>query len=327
MIYYIRDEEGSLIGFKYNNTIYYYIKNIQEDIIGLTDSNHNLLCSYEYDSWGKLISIKDNNGSIITDPSHMGYINQFRYRSYYYDNETKLYYLNSRYYNPEWGRFINCDGYLGVSGDILGYNLYLYVSNNPINNSDDTGRFLKKVWNSIKKKASQVAKKVTKAVKNITKTVSSAVKKVTNKVKEIYTSLKESFVFEAEVGLGVGLNASIGSLQAGVEISQTMGYSYSANNSSTYTASSAGVDAGTKKYKIGLSFDLRHYDEGNTNPMTMPWEVWNDDSTIRDVTIGWKNSQYIGAEVNSSGGYFIGISLGAFLGVGGKIKIGFNIGG
>ena len=71
---------------------------------------------------------------------------------------------------------------MGVSGDILGYNLYLYVSNNPINNSDDTGRFLKKVWNSIKKKASQVAKKVTKAVKNITKTVSSAVKKVTNKM-------------------------------------------------------------------------------------------------------------------------------------------------
>ncbi|HIS86517.1 MAG TPA: RHS repeat protein, partial [Candidatus Caccenecus avistercoris] len=52
MIYYIRDEEGSLIGFKYNNTIYYCIKNMQEDIIGLTDSNHNLLCSYEYDSWG-----------------------------------------------------------------------------------------------------------------------------------------------------------------------------------------------------------------------------------------------------------------------------------
>ena len=65
MVYYIRDEEGSLIGFKYNNTLYYYIKNMQEDIIGLTDRNDNLLCSYEYDSWSKLISIKDNNGMFI----------------------------------------------------------------------------------------------------------------------------------------------------------------------------------------------------------------------------------------------------------------------
>ena len=94
MIYYIRDEEGSLIGLKYNNEIYYYIKNMQEDIIGITDSNNNLLCSYQYDSWGNIISIKDNNGNIIRDTSHIGIINPYRYRSYYYDNETKLYYLN-----------------------------------------------------------------------------------------------------------------------------------------------------------------------------------------------------------------------------------------
>ena len=139
MIYYIRDEEGSLIGFKYNNTLYYYIKNMQEDIIGLTDSNHNLLCSYEYDSWGKLISIKDNNGSIITETSHIGYINPFRYRSYYYDNETNLYYLNSRYYNPEWGRFISEDDVTGEFGNVLSHNMYLYSFNNPINNNDDEG--------------------------------------------------------------------------------------------------------------------------------------------------------------------------------------------
>jgi len=94
VIYYIRDEEGSLIGLKYNNEIYYYIKNMQEDIIGITDSNNNLLCSYLYDSWGNIISIKDNNGNIIRDTSHIGIINPYRYRSYYYDNETKLYYLN-----------------------------------------------------------------------------------------------------------------------------------------------------------------------------------------------------------------------------------------
>ena len=327
MVYYIRDEEGSLIGFKYNNTIYYYIKNMQEDIIGLTDSSYNLVCSYEYDSWGKLISVKDNNNNVITNPSHIGYINPFRYRSYYYDNETELYYLNSRYYNPEWGRFISIDIYLGITGDILGYNLYLYASNNPINNSDDEGRFFKKAWNWVKKKASQAAKKVSKVVSKAVKKVKSVANKVAKKVEQIYTSVKESFVFEAEVGFGVGFDDSIGSIEAGLETSKTMGYSYSNGKSSSYTSSSAGISAGTENYKIGLSFDLRNFDKGDTNPMVMPWEVWNDDNTVRDVTIGLQNNRYVGAEASNSGGRFIGISIGGFLGIGGKIKIGFNIGG
>lgn len=70
---------------------------------------------------------------------HIGNINQQGYRSYYFDQETGLYYLNSRYYSPEFGRFINADDILGANEDILSYNLYAYVSNNPINYSDHTG--------------------------------------------------------------------------------------------------------------------------------------------------------------------------------------------
>jgi len=81
VIYYIRDEEGSLIGLKYNNMIYYYIKNIQEDIIGLMDSNYNLVCSYEYDSWGKIISIEDKDGNKITDENN-------NERNEFYPNES-----------------------------------------------------------------------------------------------------------------------------------------------------------------------------------------------------------------------------------------------
>ena len=141
MIYYIRDEEGSLIGLKYNNKIYYYIKNLQEDIIGITDSNYNEVCRYEYDSFGRIITIKDNNGNIIEDESHIGIINPYRYRSYYYDKETSLYYLNSRYYNPEWGRFINADGIIGNPNEEIYYNLYGYTRNNPVKHIDSEGEF------------------------------------------------------------------------------------------------------------------------------------------------------------------------------------------
>ena len=133
--------EGSLIGLKYNDKVYYYIKNMQEDIIGITDENFNKIVEYEYDSWGNIITIKDNNGNIITDESHIGIINPFRYRSYYYDKETKLYYLNSRYYNPEWGRFINADNYINTNQGMYSLNMYTYTENNFINRLDTEGIF------------------------------------------------------------------------------------------------------------------------------------------------------------------------------------------
>ena len=138
MLYYIRDEKNRLLGFKYNEDLYFYQKNNQEDIIGIYDSNYHLIATYVYDSWGKILSIKDSSGNEITDSSHIAIINPFRYRSYYYDEETKLYYLNARYYNPEWGRFLNADSIIYTMNNI-GYNLFCYVENNPINNKDPNG--------------------------------------------------------------------------------------------------------------------------------------------------------------------------------------------
>ena len=68
-------------------------------------------------------------------------LNPFRYRGYYYDVETGLYYLQSRYYNPEWGRFLNADGYVSTGAGMLGYNMFVYANNNPIMFSDPTGEF------------------------------------------------------------------------------------------------------------------------------------------------------------------------------------------
>uniref|UniRef100_UPI0025C57E2B RHS repeat-associated core domain-containing protein n=1 Tax=Clostridium sp. UBA4548 TaxID=1946361 RepID=UPI0025C57E2B len=83
--------------------------------------------------WGKLISIEG------TLKDTVGVKNPYRYRGYRYDTETGLYYLQSRYYNPEWGRFINADALGGSVGELLGHNIFAYTKNNPINMSDKNG--------------------------------------------------------------------------------------------------------------------------------------------------------------------------------------------
>ena len=143
VIYYIRNDFDDLIGFRFNENVYYYVKDIHGDIIQIIDSDCNIIAKYVYNSWGKVISITDGNDNDISNNlNHIANINPYRYRSYYYDSETKLYYLNDRYYNPEWGRFINSDSYAGeIGGNILSHNVYSYGLNNPITNIDYNGKF------------------------------------------------------------------------------------------------------------------------------------------------------------------------------------------
>ncbi len=170
MIYYNRSNVEGLIGFKYNNEVYYYMKNNQDDIIGILDSNYNVVARYKYDSWGNIISITDENDNDISNNNeHIGNINPYRYRSYYYDKETKLYYLNSRYYNPRWGRFINAGGIISM-GDIIEGNLYSYCTNDPINKVDSNGQFsAKKFIKNMQKKIKKVIKKVVDKLKKYIK--------------------------------------------------------------------------------------------------------------------------------------------------------------
>ena len=139
MLYFLRDDSNNLLGFTYQGDTYYYKKNAFDDIIGIYDSNYKEVCSYNYDSYGNILSIKDSTGKDITDTSNVAIINPFRYRSYYYDTETNLYYLNSRYYSPKMGRFINCDGLIETSDLCCSYNLYAYCVNSPIGKRDEAG--------------------------------------------------------------------------------------------------------------------------------------------------------------------------------------------
>ena len=146
VIYYLYDKVCNLIGFIYNNEKYYYIKNAQKDIIGIIDYSGNVIVRYRYDSFGNLVSMTgQDNIDILNNTSHIGNINPFRYRSYYYDSETNLYYLNSRYYNPLWGRFLNADNLIIQNNYLLGNNLYLYCNNNYINYEDFSGHYITNV--------------------------------------------------------------------------------------------------------------------------------------------------------------------------------------
>ncbi|MBQ1304918.1 MAG: RHS repeat-associated core domain-containing protein [Erysipelotrichales bacterium] len=120
---------------RYNGVDYYYHRNAQGDIDGISNAAGELVASYRYDAWGKPLSITGTMAGTI------GVLNPFRYRGYVYDEETGLYYLNTRYYDPEIGRFISPDSvsYLGADGTILGYDLYTYCDNDPVNKRDSEG--------------------------------------------------------------------------------------------------------------------------------------------------------------------------------------------
>jgi len=155
--YYLRytfDETGSVVGFSYWGAgenawnDYYFVKNLQGDVLQVywdhpdkdpyTDPTcDTCVASYTYDSWG----------NILTSSGAFSNINPFRYRSYYYDSETWFYYLQSRYYDPSIGRFINADDIhqLGANGDFTSLNLFAYCGNNPVTRNDAGGN----AWETI----------------------------------------------------------------------------------------------------------------------------------------------------------------------------------
>lgn len=191
VIYYIYNNIGKLIGFKFNNQLYFYQKNNLNDIIGIYDNQYNLIVKYNYDSWGNIISIINSQENEIADSTNIGLINPFRYRGYFFDKDTQLYVLKSRYYNPKICRFINIDSQ--ICEDFLGANLYLYCSNNPITRNDDDGNgFLSSIF------AGAIAGAV---IKTVVKVASNAIQG-----EKLTKGVGEAFIEGAVTGaLAVGL--------------------------------------------------------------------------------------------------------------------------
>lgn len=116
--------------------------NIFGDVITIYAEGGNVRANYTYDSWGKILSVTDAYGNDITGTDDICTHNSIRYRGYVYDEETQLYYLQSRYYDPNTCRFINADGGIyAVDSGINGCNLFAYCANNPIIYADMTGKF------------------------------------------------------------------------------------------------------------------------------------------------------------------------------------------
>jgi len=106
--------------------MYTYLHNLQGAIVGLLDNSGALVTEYKYDAWGRKLSV---TGSLATT---LGKINPFRYRGYVYDEETGLYYLRSRYYTADRGRFVNADCGCGSIGVINSHSLFTYCNNEPV---------------------------------------------------------------------------------------------------------------------------------------------------------------------------------------------------
>ena len=162
-VYYVYDESSNLIFEKHSDytlafyydgngirthftkksdsgfETYYYRYNLQGDIIALLNNAGTVVAEYNYTAYGKPI------GTV----GEIGNLNPFRYRGYYYDNETGFYYLQSRYYDPNTTRFINADAaeFVGATGTPLSFNLFLYCENDPVNSVDETGFWAEKLYN------------------------------------------------------------------------------------------------------------------------------------------------------------------------------------
>ena len=141
---YTYDPLGALSSIQYKNTAgtttnYIVRCTLSGDVDQIFNTSGNLVARYIYDTWGNTVSVTDASGNAITSTTHIANINPIRYRGYYWDKESELYYLQSRYYDTVTQRYVNADGYVFTGQDMQSCNMYAYCGNNPVTRSDPFG--------------------------------------------------------------------------------------------------------------------------------------------------------------------------------------------
>ena len=153
---FIYDESGRPFALKYSTnggssfSTYYYVLNLQGDVVKLISASGTVYANYTYNAWGEILS---SSGT-------MAEINPLRYRGYYYDRETGWYYLQSRYYDPSMHRFINADTFASTGQGLLGCNMFAYCNNNPVTRVDSSGQSWSDLWDFIKEATVQVGRTI-----------------------------------------------------------------------------------------------------------------------------------------------------------------------
>ncbi len=209
LMIYLYDDTGAPLGIKYRTSAYaadifdyfFFEKNLQGDIAAIYNANGVKIGSYTYDAWG-VCTYTAASGATTLEKSILISYNPFRYRGYYYDTETGFYYLQSRYYNPNWGRFLNADTITDGGAGIIGNNIFIYCANDSINNTDPNGQWI--IKNAIKWVTKNIAKPF---VKNVQKSLS--------KVDATYSSginisgTPSAFIFNLQEGVAIDTKGNV----------------------------------------------------------------------------------------------------------------------
>ena len=262
------DESGRPFAFNYTpegstpNT-YYYILNLQGDVVQIIDEGGVLQAEYVYSPWGEIISAEGD----------LAEINPLRYRGYYYDSETGFYYLQSRYYDPQNHRFINADTYASTdSGDAIACNMFAYCGNNPVMRGDEDGE----VWSKL-----------------VCMLVGAAVGALTSALATLTTGGSGRDVLKSAVvgAFAGGVIGFTGSMKAGKYVGRAVGSAISAVDAYV-SARKAGTNVAGSCLAAGVAFSAT-YAAASISAGT------GDDHTagiMSDMTFGFS-----GALVSSSG--------------------------
>lgn len=242
---------------------YYYILNLQGDVVQIIDEAGVMQAEYVYSPWGEIISAEGD----------LAEINPLRYRGYYYDSETGFYYLRSRYYDPENHRFINADTYASTdSGDAISCNMFAYCGNNPVMRGDEDGE----VWSKL-----------------VCMLVGAAVGALTSALATLTTGGSGRDVLKSAVvgAFAGGVIGFTGSMKAGKYVGRAVGSAISAVDAYV-SARKAGTNVAGSCLAAGVAFSAT-YAAASISAGT------GDDHTagiMSDMTFGFS-----GALVSSSG--------------------------